>query len=1455
MILRTKLLLELQKRLKVGSRKGVHLNSIPANSKYKFDINRLRNIEEILPDKFIRTLLSQKSFNFKIGWDKLEKDLNTLSADDHVHLLKVNRSLEDLFNQIEAIESEKGLNSFGFGYPLLVRRDLADKKIIVAPIFIWSLRIKRSKELNTWEISRAEDDSISVSEVLINHLESDTKIIIDQLHSEIVERGIITETEVVDYCLKLTKAINGSIKEETKNIFEEKLTHVHSIKDKKHYEALPLPSNTSYIEFAGLFSIFEVQKQNIIENYESIIKLGESQIELSDMNNSIFQQISSIETDPSQQSILNLLDRKRNILIQGPPGTGKSQSLTAIIVNALENKKKTIVVCEKYTALEVLKNALGKRDLSKHTALIKDIVKDRTEVVNSVRDRLENRDFKTIPKPNEILLQLIKQINAYVASINNKHKKLAEPIFNNKIWSDIVGDLLKALKISPEQEIDLSQITFNYNPGEIEEVIELLKTSKRLYENYIPYKSNSFLNPDKFIGNNEFEIEANYKADYLLYKNEFKQFEKLIAEYKEAYKKKRILEFNSEVLEINKLKQLIKLKEDYTTLETKFKIDYKNYKLNIIIKEITKIETSIEAIEESINLFSIDPDFLDEKKTNSALFKIMDLFSSKGKKINLKRDQLIEQYKDLEMLSNNVEGLIPFVSSSSISTNIQRNTIFTLKVKERFSIKNEFFEDQYHLINFLNNDIVGFTNISFSNLKECLSKILAVLPEIKNQNDLSENLNIHIHKVIDKLNDIKFLGTTDNNISFIKNLSISPLNEIFISNLEMELGNLNGLSEEQNQFNLKEFDIIKEFVKNLNFKINYDGWYKIELTTTEHATLINQFNDLIDLNDKYKSHNENLFKIEYEWFNYYNNLLINHKKLIDIIKLQENWINSFIVFYLNSILQKSATKDLPTDDIIHTDLRNSLNDFEKKQINFINSLWSYKQSNATINFETKNKDFSVENLYNKRQSTKHKRLSLRQIVETDLDLFTTFFPVILTTPEVCSNLFKKSNNYFDFVVFDEASQLRLEDNLPAILKAKQIIIAGDEHQMPPSNYFSKVFDGTIEDEEEIEEDEEDKPILDKDEILLSCESLLEFGAEMNFQKQFLDFHYRSEHPYLIDFSNYAFYQQRLVPLPNKVEYNPFMYIQVNGTFSEHTNEREAEAVLKVLEFNIQRLQNGKYPSVGIATFNIGQRNLIKSKLIERQKFSTDSDFCQKIQELEKSGLFVKNLENIQGDERDIIILSTTYGINKDGKFNQRFGPINQSKGYKLLNVIVTRAKYKVFVCTSVPEEVFLNYKEHLITQPNNGKSYFFTYLAYAKAVSDGNEELRCQILETLSEISNVGKKLDISNHQLESPFEEEVYRDLLLHFPSEKIIPQFKYAGFRIDMVFDPKIPGKPRIAIECDGAKFHSSDEAYLHDIYRQKILEDNGFVFHRIWSTNWWRNPKREIDQLVNFINKNNI
>jgi very-short-patch-repair endonuclease/transcription elongation GreA/GreB family factor len=289
-------------------------------------------------------------------------------------------------------------------------------------------------------------------------------------------------------------------------------------------------------------------------------------------------------------------------------------------------------------------------------------------------------------------------------------------------------------------------------------------------------------------------------------------------------------------------------------------------------------------------------------------------------------------------------------------------------------------------------------------------------------------------------------------------------------------------------------------------------------------------------------------------------------------------------------------------------------------------------------------------------------------------------------------------------------------------------------------------------------------------------------------------------------------------------------------------------VVDILLNHIKPFKNGKYPSVGVATFNLYQRNLILEEItMARQQ---KSEFDKKISDL-GSDLFVKNLENIQGDERDIIIISTTFGKKSDGSFRQHFGPILQSNGYKLLNVIVTRAKYKVYVCTSIPPEHYNSYSTLLQQMKNNGRAVFYSYLAYARSVSENNFDAKKLLLNQLYEnCESKAYEIDHDVYGSESPFEEEVYYQLASKIGQDRLQQQYKIGGFRIDLIVKSKVTGKPIIAIECDGAKYHSSNEAYAWDMFRQSRLEEQGFIFYRIWSTNWWYSVEKELKKVLTFI-----
>lgn len=527
MELTEKLLTELQKRLKIGNRRGVHLNAIPANSRYKFDLHRLSYINQNLPNDFIQNLLTKQPLKFKISFKDSDIDVDSLFEEDQIPFVKITKAFENLINQTEAIESEKGINTFGFGFPILIRRDRTDNKLTVAPILIWSLRIKSTREFNTWEINRKEDDPIYLNEILVNHLLSDSNIDIGQIPTEILDDGLISDRDLIDVCLKLLKAINTNVPDDLKLTYQDKLNNISAIRDKAYYEKI-LSSNNAHIDFAGLFSIFEVQKQSIIVDYDTLRGSKVPNIELNDFENHEFQPISSVKTDPSQQSILHSLESKRNILIQGPPGTGKSQTLTAILTNALENQKKTIVVCEKRTALEVLHNALIAKGLDANCILIRDIVIDRKEVVHSVRERVDRFINNYFTPSKESLTRLINRIQELIISINSKHQKIDKKILGDKNWTHIVGKLLSELQAVEDFEILNIRNNFTFTQEEFDNLLDLVRKGQDLYNTFKPIESITFIHPTKLIGDNQFLIENRIHESFGFYSKKIQIIRNLV---------------------------------------------------------------------------------------------------------------------------------------------------------------------------------------------------------------------------------------------------------------------------------------------------------------------------------------------------------------------------------------------------------------------------------------------------------------------------------------------------------------------------------------------------------------------------------------------------------------------------------------------------------------------------------------------------------------------------------------------------------------------------------------------------------------------------------------------------------------------------------------------------------------------------------------------------------------
>ncbi len=443
---------------------------------------------------------------------------------------------------------------------------------------------------------------------------------------------------------------------------------------------------------------------------------------------------------------------------------------------------------------------------------------------------------------------------------------------------------------------------------------------------------------------------------------------------------------------------------------------------------------------------------------------------------------------------------------------------------------------------------------------------------------------------------------------------------------------------------------------------------------------------------------------------------------------------------------------------------------------------------------------------------KQKRhIPIRQLMMRSANALVALKPCFMMGPLSVAQYLAPGQLKFDLVVMDEASQLKPEDAIGAIARGGQIVVVGDPKQLPPTSFFQRV---SLDSEEDNSDD--DRAAVEEGESILDVASTL-------FQPvRRLRWHYRSRHHSLIAFSNSEFYQRNLIIFPSAYQDDPSLGVKYHfvsdGVFENSRNPREAAVVVEAVLNHMRQHPN---ESLGVVTLNFEQRELVE-ELLDRQL--RDDPAAIAYQERMKGAqetLFVKNLENVQGDERDVIFISATYGSDSRGNQFQRFGPINGPSGHRRLNVLFTRAKKRTVVFSSLdPERI----------QTTNGTPWgvraLKQYLIFAR--------------------TGVLQQADDGGDQPSNDFERSVGDAL-----KEKgydVVPQIGVAGFFIDLgVKHPAKAGAFLLGIECDGASYHSGRSARDRDRLRQEILENLGWKIHRIWSTDWFKNRDLEIKRLL--------
>jgi very-short-patch-repair endonuclease len=440
---------------------------------------------------------------------------------------------------------------------------------------------------------------------------------------------------------------------------------------------------------------------------------------------------------------------------------------------------------------------------------------------------------------------------------------------------------------------------------------------------------------------------------------------------------------------------------------------------------------------------------------------------------------------------------------------------------------------------------------------------------------------------------------------------------------------------------------------------------------------------------------------------------------------------------------------------------------------------------------------------------KKRHISLRELISRIPLALPKLTPCLLMSPLSIAQYFSTNTTLFDVVVFDEASQIPVWDAVGAIARGKQVVMVGDPKQLPPTNFFNRT--------------ESD---LDDEDIEGDLESILDECMGANIPTMNLSWHYRSRHESLIAFSNHHYYGGSLVTFPSPfTEDHAVSFHYIKGVYEKggaRINKPEAMALVADL---INKLKSPGFSesklTIGVVTFNSEQQSLIEDLLDDERR--KDPSIEPHFAEIELEPIFVKNLESVQGDERDIMYFSVTYGPDLAGVTSMNFGPMNRNGGERRLNVAITRARHELRVFSSLkPDQLNL-----------------------ARTQAHGVRDLKHFLEFAERGPRALAEEISGSRDDFESPFEEAVASALARK--GWELHTQIGVSTFRVDLgVVHPDRPGTYLTGIECDGATYHRSATARDRDKLREQVLRGLGWEILRVWSTDWWINPIGTLEKI---------
>lgn len=1321
--------------------------------------NRLVVDEKSLEIWFPDEKLSEEDADFEFTPKEIKK-LNVRESQIVCNLKdrkEIEYILKNLYRRSVSDYNERGVRILYVAFGLLTWKEIETSENVTSPLILVPVELRRESIRYPFSLFPIGEDVI-LNPALRIKLQKDFKINLPDISNNWEEKNLL---EFFNSIKKLVTDTSWSITPEEVYISLFSFFKLVMYNDLDRNEEV-----AGHHRIVSALGEGTIQKDMIVSDLPSEEKLDEIQQPLD-----TFQ---ILDADSSQQLCIQYALRGQSFVIQGPPGTGKSQTIANIIAEFIARGKSVLFVSEKMAALEVVYKRLKEVGLADFCLELHSYKANKREVVSEL-----NRCLGEIPVPQKALSTSEFEKISLLKNYLNKYVKALHKEYGPMKWSAyrIIGNLCKLQEVPyipvcdkslcgcPSAGIDPETLT----PKEFFNIEDLVKKLKNVWK--VAKEGDNFSWKD--FRETKFSFALKREMADLLEKIVFK-LETLLSvtneyiKYTELQQPESLSDIAWLVRTSEFLKDILRPEPHWLTCPD---VDFDE-----LIKEANRFKEIYDYYHKSKKLFeTYNEDFF-----NLDLEKISTRFNQTYCKWYFRWFNPLYYWDKYLIVRNTKAHKFPLLFINDLQE--------ALELKQKINdIKNILPNQVPNLTT--NEGIVSFEiyinkeeklqeqfGSYFKGLDTDWGRILLVLKWSREIRQL----------FIDRKMPINFIKL------ICKETNITPVCKKFIQSYLDFKKYIDELEE--------KFESTKEFNK-----------MKIKELENKLQHLINNIDDLqiwLDFKSIKRQFDTTKFK---SFFQHLVEKAPPEDILVDVYhkSVYQTWLENILT--KDSILGEFQRKyhDQEISEFKSLDIK--LVDFSPLRV--IEKATDYRPSTIV---DINGSEVSIL----KHESAKIKRhMPIRVLLKKIPNLLSRLKPCLMMSP-ISVSQYLDPKVQFDLVIFDEASQICPEDSIGSIYRGKQLIVVGDDKQLPPTPFFQK--------QEAMGEEEIDWDNIN-DEVSIDVESILDQCVIIGLPQKMLRWHYRSKYESLIAFSNRWFYKNDLVtfppPLETKISKVELKYVP-DGIYDrggKRDNKREANIVADLV---FEHFKDTPHKTIGVVTFSLPQMVTILDEIERRLKENPEWEKFFKEDRLQ--GFFVKNLENVQGDERDVIIFSIGYGKDEHGNMTMNFGPLNKPGGERRLNVAITRAREKVVVVSSIKSGDI-----DLKKTKAPGILHLWRYLDYAER---GRVALELKAVQ---------------GGEPESPLEEDVANEI--RKLGYEVILQVGCSCYRIDIgVVDPVKPGHFLLGVECDGATYHSCYTARDRDRLRQQVLKKLGWQIHRIWSLDWLFRRKSEIELLKQAIEK---